>query len=504
MEEKERVYIAIDLKSFYASVECVDRGLNPLTTNLVVADLSRTEKTICLAVTPSLKQHGISGRARLFEVVERVREVNEERRRRLPSGCFTGSSSDDVELKARPDLKLNYLVAPPRMARYVEVSRQIYNIYLRHVAPEDIHPYSVDEVFMDVTDYLHYNRLTPHEMAMKMIREVLRETGITATAGIGTNLYLAKVAMDIMAKKTQPDADGVRIAELDEMSYRRLLWDHRPLTAFWRVGRGIAQKLQAHGLDTMGKVARCSVHNEDLLYRLFGVNAELLIDHAWGWEPCTIAQVKAYRPETNSFSSGQVLSCAYDARKARVVVQEMADGMALSLLGRRMVTSQLILTLGYDRENLERPEIRERYTGEVTNDWYGRPVPKHAHGTETLERPTSSPSDIIGAAMRLFDRIVNPDLLIRRLNLTVAHVVPEDLAERQEKAPQQLDLFTDYEAERLQQEREEERRRKERRLEEARLAIKRRFGANAILKGLNFEEGATAKERNGQIGGHKA
>jgi DNA polymerase V len=341
-------------------------------------------------------------------------------------------------------------------------------------------------------------------MAMKMIREVLRETGITATAGIGTNLYLAKVAMDIMAKKTQPDADGVRIAELDEMSYRRLLWDHRPLTAFWRVGRGIAQKLQAHGLDTMGKVARCSVHNEDLLYRLFGVNAELLIDHAWGWEPCTIAQVKAYRPETNSFSSGQVLSCAYDARKARVVVQEMADGMALSLLGRRMVTSQLILTLGYDRENLERPEIRERYTGEVTNDWYGRPVPKHAHGTETLERPTSSPSDIIGAAMTLFDRIVNPDLLVRRLNLTVAHVVAEDLAERQEKAPQQLDLFTDYEAERLRQEREEKRRSKERRLEEARLAIKRRFGANAILKGLNFEEGATAKERNGQIGGHKA
>ena len=368
MEEKERAYIAIDLKSFYASVECVDRGLNPLTTNLVVADLSRTEKTICLAVTPSLKQHGISGRARLFEVVERVREVNEERRRRLPSGCFTGSSSDDTELKARPDLKLNYLVAPPRMARYVEVSRQIYNIYLRHVAPEDIYPYSVDEVFMDVTDYLHYNRLTPHEMAMKMIREVLRETGITATAGIGTNLYLAKVAMDVMAKKTQPDADGVRIAELDEMSYRRLLWDHRPLTAFWRVGRGIAQKLQAHGLDTMGKVARCSVHNEDLLYRLFGVNAELLIDHAWGWEPCTIAQVKAYRPETNSFSSGQVLSCAYDARKARVVVQEMADGMALSLLGRRMVTSQVVLTVNYDRENLERPEIRERYTGEVTND----------------------------------------------------------------------------------------------------------------------------------------
>lgn len=504
MEEKKRAYIAIDLKSFYASVECVDRGLNPLTTNLVVADLSRTEKTICLAVTPSLKQHGISGRARLFEVVERVREVNEERRRRLPSGCFKGSSSDDTELQARPDLKLNYLVAPPRMARYVEVSRQIYNIYLRHVAPEDIHPYSVDEVFMDVTDYLHYNRLTPHEMAMKMIREVLRETGITATAGIGTNLYLAKVAMDVMAKKTQPDADGVRIAELDEMSYRRLLWDHRPLTAFWRVGRGIAQKLQAHGLDTMGKVARCSINNEDLLYRLFGVNAELLIDHAWGWEPCTIAQVKAYRPETNSFSSGQVLSCAYDARKARVVVQEMADGMALSLLGRRMVTSQLILTLGYDRENLERPDIRERYIGEVTSDWYGRPVPKHAHGTEMLERPTSSPSDIIGAAMTLFDRIVNPDLLVRRLNLTVAHVVAEDLAERQEKAPQQLDLFTDYEAERLRLEREEKRRSKERRLEEARLAIKRRFGANAILKGLNFEEGATAKERNGQIGGHKA
>ena len=503
MEEKERVYIAIDLKSFYASVECVDRGLNPLTTNLVVADLSRTEKTICLAVTPSLKQYGIGGRARLFEVVERVREVNEERRLRLPSGCFTGSSSDDTRLQARPDLKLNYLVAPPRMARYVEVSRQIYNIYLRHVAPEDIHPYSVDEVFMDVTGYLRYNRLTPHEMAMKMIREVLRETGITATAGIGTNLYLAKVAMDIMAKKTQPDADGVRIAELDEMSYRQLLWDHRPLTAFWRVGRGIAQKLQAYGMDTMGKVARCSVNNEDLLYRLFGVNAELLIDHAWGWEPCTIAQVKAYRPEMNSFSSGQVLSCAYDARRARVVVQEMADGLALSLLGRRMVTSQVVLTLGYDRENLERPDIRGKYTGEVTNDWYGRPVPKHAHGTASLEHPTSFSGDIIRAVMALYDRIVNPDLLIRRLNLTVAHVVPEDLAVQQ-KEPQQLDLFTDYEAERRQREQDEARRHKERRVEEARLAIKKRFGANAILKGLNFEEGATARERNGQIGGHKA
>ncbi len=489
MEEKERAYIAIDLKSFYASVECVDRGLNPLTTNRVVADLSRTEKTICLAVTPSLKQHGISGRARLFEVVERVREVNEERRRRLPSGCFTGSSSDVVELQARPDLKLNYLVAPPRMARYVEVSRQIYNIYLRHVAPEDIHPYSVDEVFMDVTDYLHYNRLTPHEMAMKMIREVLRETGITATAGIGTNLYLAKVAMDIVAKHTEADKDGVRIAELDEMSYRRQLWNHRPLTDFWRIGRGIAAKLESYGMRTMGDVALYSTYPqwEEQLYSLFGVNAELIIDHAWGWEPCTMAEIKAYKPQVNSISSGQVLSEPYDFKKGRLIAKEMTDSLVFDLVSKRLVTDRITLYISYDSGNLEQPGIE--YEGPVATDYYGRKVPKPAHGSVDLNGHTSSSEYILKAVTKLYNRIVNPKLTVRRLNVTAQNVIHEADAQ-----PRQLDMFgenapTDG---------------RERRRQEAVLAIRNKYGKNSILRGMNFEEGSTARERNKQVGGHKA
>lgn len=500
----ERTYIAIDLKSFFASVECVERGLDPLTTNLVVADVSRTEKTICLAVSPSLKAYGIGGRARLFEVVQRLKEVNMERRYLAPGRQLRGKSYYDAELKAHPDWEVDYIAAPPRMALYIKYSTLIYQVYLKYIAPEDIHVYSIDEVFMDVTAYLGTYRMSAHELAMTMIREVLQKTGITATAGIGTNLYLCKIAMDIVAKHMPADKDGVRIAELDEMSYRQQLWNHKPLTSFWRVGKGIARKLEAHGLDTMGKVARCSLENEELLYRLFGVNAELLIDHAWGWEPCTIDYVKAYRPETNSLSTGQVLTCAYDFRKARVVVQEMADAAALDLVSKRLVTDQLVLTVGYDIESLTNPEIRERYRGDVVQDYYGRVVPKPAHGTANLSRHTSSSKLITEAVLKIFDRQVNPDLLIRRMNLSTNHVISEEKALEQEKAPVQLDLFTDYEAQAQQQAEEDARLAKERKMQEALLDIKHRFGKNSILRGLNLEEGATAIERNKQIGGHKA
>ena len=501
MQERPRNYIAIDLKSFYASVECVDRGLDPLTTNLVVADVSRTEKTICLAVTPSLKAYGIGGRARLFEVVQKVREVNNERKR-AAGWRMTGKSFNDPELKANPSLELDYIAAPPRMAHYMEVSTKVYQTYLKYIAPEDIHVYSIDEVFMDVTAYLSSYKMTAHELALKMIRDVLATTGITATAGIGTNMYLAKVAMDIVAKKMPADKDGVRIAELDEMSYRHELWDYRPLTKFWRIGHGIADKLAFYGIDTMGKLARLSIQNEGHLYRLFGVNAELLIDHAWGWEPCTMEAVKAYKPETNSFSSGQVLQEPYTFKKARVVIQEMAEGMALDLVSKRLVTDQLVLTVGYDAENLTRPEISEKYLGEITINYYGKTVPKHAHGSLNFEKPTSSSRLIMDGAAELFDRSVNPDLLIRRLNLTTNHVVSESSA--QPHAPLQLDLFTDYEAVEKQRQEEQARLDKERRMQETQLKIKKRFGKNAILRGLNFEEGATAKARNEQIGGHKA
>ena len=499
----ERSYIAIDLKSFYASVECVARGLDPLTTNLVVADVSRTDKTICLAVSPSLKAYGIGGRARLFEVQQRLRQVNYERQMKSPSRQLTGKSWFDKELQEHPDWAVDYIAAPPRMAHYVEVSNKIYNIYLRYVAPEDIHVYSIDEVFMDVTNYLRSYKMTPHELTIKMIRDVLKETGITATAGIGTNMYLCKVAMDIVAKKAPADADGVRIAELDEMSYRRQLWDYRPITKFWRVGKGTAERLALYGIDTMGKLARTSLNNEKLLYQLFGVNAELLIDHAWGWEPCTIEAVKAYRPATNSFSSGQVLQSPYTFKKARVVIREMAEAMALKLVSRRLVTSQLIITVNYDRECLENPDIRALYNGEVTKDYYGRMVPKHAHGTVNLKQQTSSSRLIMQAVEELYDSIVNPDLLVRRLNITAANVVSEEIA-KSKKVPEQLDIFTDYEA--LNRQREEERKalEKERRMQEAQLKIKQRYGKNAILRGLNFDEGATAIERNKQIGGHKA
>ncbi len=498
----DRTYIAIDLKSFYASVECVARGLDPLTTNLVVADRSRTDKTICLAVSPSMKAYGIGGRARLFEVVQRVKEVNYERLSNA-GWHFAGKSSDDAQLKTHPDWELDYIVAPPRMAHYIEVSTQVYKTYLKYVSSEDIHVYSIDEVFIDVTAYLGIYKVTPHELAIRMIRDVLATTGITATAGIGTNMYLAKVAMDIVAKHVEADKDGVRIAELDEMSYRRTLWNHRPLTAFWRVGRGIAAKLAQYGITTMGQIARKSLQNEDFFYRLFGVSAELLIDHAWGWEPCTIDYIKAYRPESNSFSSGQVLQEPYEWAKAKVVLQEMADAMALSLFSKQLVADQLVLTINYDKVNLTDPERKARYTGPVTADYYGRTVPKAAHGTENLSRQTSSSTLITDAAVRLYERITNPDLLIRRITLVTNHVVPEAQANAN-TTPTQLDLFTDYEAEAQRQKKEEEALDKERRLQAAQLAIKSRFGKNAILRGVSYTEGATAKERNSQIGGHRA
>ena len=499
----ERTYIAIDLKSFYASVECVERRLNPLTTNLIVADPSRTEKTICLAVSPSLKAYGIGGRARVFEVLQRLKEVNNERRNNSPNHRLNGISTSDIDLHKHPDWEVDFITAVPRMSYYIDYSTRIYKIYLKFIAPEDIYTYSIDEVFIDATQYLKSYKMTAHELARKMIATVQQYTGITATAGIGTNMYLCKVAMDIVAKHIPADKDGVRIAELDEMSYRRQLWDHRPLTSFWRVGKGIAQKLESYGIDTMGKIARCSLRNEELLYNLFGVNAELLIDHAWGWEPCTMEAVKAYRPETNSLSHGQVLQSAYDYKKARVVVQEMTDAIALELVDKRLVTNQLVLTISYDSESLSDPQIRAKYHGPITTDYYGRQVPKHAHGTANLERMTSSSRLITEAVMSLYDRIINPDLLVRRINLTTNNVVEESKAS-EHNTPIQLDLFTDYEE--LERKRNEEKAalEKERKMQEAVLSIKKRFGKNAILKGLNYEEGATAKDRNQQIGGHKA
>lgn len=509
MMAKQKTYIAIDLKSFYASVECKERNRDPLTTNLVVADKSRTEKTICLAVSPSLKSYGIPGRPRLFEVVQKVREANNKRRWKAPNRTFNGSSDDKAELDANPALEIDYIVAPPRMAYYMEYSTKIYNVYLKYVAPEDIFPYSIDEVFMDVTDYLQTYRMTARELAMTMIQDVLKTTGITATAGIGTNMYLCKIAMDIVAKHIEPDKNGVRIAELDEMSYRRKLWSHRPITDFWRVGNGYAKKLEEHGLYTMGDIARCSIgkpnelYNEELLYKLFGINAELLIDHAWGYEPCTMEQVKAYKPETNSVSSGQVLHCPYDYDKAKLIVKEMTDQMVLDLVDKGLVTDQLVLTIGYDIENLSNPNLKNQYKGEITIDRYGRKVPKHAHGTANLKKKTSSTRLITNAVMDLYDRIVDEHLLVRRITITANKLVDEKSV-KQENEYQQLDLFTDYEAQRKKQAEEEEKLERERRMQEAMLSIKKKFGKNAVLKGMNLEEGATAKDRNEQIGGHKA
>ena len=481
----DSVYIAIDLKSFYASVECMERELDPMTANLVVADESRTNKTICLAVSPSLKAYGIPGRARLFEVVERVREINATR---------------------APEDQLTYITAPPQMALYLKYSARIYEVYLKYIAPEDIHVYSIDEVMFDATHYLGTYQMTPEQLASKMIMDVYRTVGIPAAAGIGTNLYLCKVAMDIMAKHAEPDENGVRIARLDEMSYRRQLWTHEPITDFWRVGRGYAKKLAAHGLYTMGDVARCSIgapedfHNEELLYRLFGVNAELLIDHAWGYEPCTMEAIKAYKPENNSIVSGQVLRCPYEFEQAELVVREMADLLALDPVEKRLVTDQIVLTVGYDIDNLTDPERRKRYKGPVTTDHYGRPVPKHAHGTTNLKQKTASTMLITDATMELFSRIVDRNLLVRRISLCANRVVSEAEAAQEERY-EQLSLFAE---ETQEEDVDEEKLERERKLQQAMLDVKKRYGKNAMVKGMNLQEGATTMERNRQIGGHKA
>ena len=505
---EDRTYLCVDLKSFYASVECVERGMDPMNTNLVVADPSRTSKTICLAVSPALKSFGVPGRPRLFEVIKIVGDINS--RRKYKSKKNGEKSYFLSELREHPEYEVDYIVAPPRMAYYISYSTRIYDIYLKYVSPEDIHVYSIDEVFMDITDYLHASKTTAYEFARKIIMDVFETTGITATAGIGTNMYLAKVAMDIEAKKIPADEYGVRIAVLDERGYRKKLWDHTPITDFWRVGRGYAKKLADYGMFTMGDIARCSVggenefHNEELLYKLFGINAELLIDHAWGWENCTISDVKKYRPERSSTGSGQVLHCAYDSAKARLVTREMADALALDLVEKGLVTNQLVLTVGYDIENLTDPERKKSYTGPVKTDHYGRKVPRHAHGTQNLRFYTSSSKIITGAAMELYDRIVDKNLLVRRINIVANNTVREENAYEYEDNYEQMNFFTDYE--KLDKKRSEEKLflRREKNMQMAVLDIKKKYGKNAVLKGMNFREGATAKDRNSQIGGHKA
>ena len=499
----EQKYIAIDLKSFYASVECVERKLDPLTTNLVVADKSRTDKTICLAVSPSLKSYGIPGRPRLFEVVQRVREINRLRESHAKGGVFTGASYNDAQIRKNPDLELGYITARPQMAKYMAYSTRIYEIYLRYIAPEDIHVYSCDEVMIDVTHYLNTYHMDARELAKTMIREVIRETGITATAGIGTNLFLCKVALDIMSKHIPADEDGVRIAELDERSFRETLWEHTPITDFWRVGPGIARKLKHMGLLTMGDVARYSEYNEDSLYKAFGVNAELLIDHAWGWEPCTIEYIKKFKPENNSLGAGQVLQRPYSYEEAAIIVREMTDILSLDLVDKGLVTDQVVLTIGYDIDSLKDPEVRKRYKGEIKSDRYGRRVPKPAHGSAGLNRQTSSTSLMIDAMMELYSRIVNPDLLVRRVTVVANHVIYEKDAEVKTEY-EQMDLFTDYEERDKERQEEEERLNKEKALQKAAIEIKKKFGKNALLKGTNFQQGAMAKERNQQIGGHRA
>ena len=515
MAEKVRQYVAIDAKSFYASVECVERHLNPLTTNLVVADESRTEKTICLAVSPPLKAHGIPGRARLFEVIQRMKQVNRERLtavirsgtiRRDPETRkyqFSAASFDAEAIEKDPALEISYIVAPPRMRLYEEYSSRIYATYLKYVSSEDIIVYSIDEVFIDVTDYLRTYGMTAHELTMTMVRDVLYNTGVTATAGIGTNLFLAKIAMDIEAKKSRPDKDGVRMAARDETTFREKLWTHRPLTDFWRIGKGISQKLEAMQLFTLGDVARASLdpYCEDRLYKTFGVNAELIIDHAWGWEPVTVADIRQYRPSTSSISSGQVLQCPYDFEKGRLIVREMTELLVLDLVRKHVVTKQIVLDIGYDRESLE-GERGRKYTGPVVMDPYGRKIPKAAHGTGNLDACTSSTHAIMNAVLDVYDRVVHKDLLIRRVNVTVCNLISE--TEIPEEKPEQLDMFTDYAALEREKKARQLTEEKERRLQNVTLAIQDRYGKNAMLKGMNLMEGGTTIARNGQIGGHKA
>lgn len=495
--EESKIYVAIDLKSFYASVECKERGLDPITTNLVVADSSRTEKTICLAVSPALKSYGIPGRARLFEVVQKVKEVNIYRKRKATNRTFTGSSYSDIELKKNKSLELSYIIAPPRMAYYMKYSSKIYNIYLKYFSSDDIYVYSIDEVFIDVTHYLKTYNMRAKELVTKVIQDVYQTTGITATAGIGTNLYLCKIAMDIVAKHVKPDENGVRIAGLDEMAYRKLLWDHRPLTDFWRVGKGYTKKLEEHGMYTMGDVARMSVKNEDLLYKLFGVNAELLIDHAWGWESVTIESIKAYRPATNSICSGQVLHCPYNYENTKIIVKEMTELLALDLVEKGLVTNQIVLEVGYDVDNLKNQTISSLYNGEITTDKYGRKVPKHAHGTINIDHQTASSKVLTEHIMELYKQIVNKQLLVRRINITVNNVVNENMIKTSDY--EQINLFVDY-AEVNEKRKKEE---AEKEIQKAMIGIKSKYGKNAILKGMNLQKEGTTIERNKQIGGHK-
>ena len=497
----DRIYACIDLKSFYASVECVERKLNPLTTNLVVADLSRTEKTICLAVTPSLKQYGLSGRARLYEVVGKVKEINRKRKIKV-KGVFTGKSSDDIELKENSKLELDYIVAPPRMKYYMNYSNKIYNVYLKYLAPEDIYVYSIDEVFMDITNYLKLYKMKPRELITKIITDVYETTGITATGGIGTNMYLAKVAMDIVAKHAKADDKGVRIAGLDEMTYRKLLWNHRPLTDFWRVGKGISKKLEENNIYTMGDVCLTSINNENKLFKLFGVNAELLIDHAWGYEPVTIKDVKSYKPINNSLSSGQVLHEPYDYKKTKLIVREMTELLTLDLVDKHYVTNQIVLDIGYDISNLTNNKISSIYEGDIKIDYYGRKVPTPSHGTIKIDHYTSSTKIITEHVMKLFDSIINPILLTRRINISVYNLVNEEKVENK-KIYKQFDIFSNIEEESIKKEKELKEEKSEKEIQKVILNIKNKYGKNAILKGMNFIEGATTIERNNQVGGHK-
>ena len=500
----EKTYLCIDLKSFYASVECRERNLDPMNTNLVVADESRTEKTVCLAISPTMKQYGLGGRARLYEVLQKVKEVNYQRKKNNNYKKFNSKSYIDSELKNNKELELDFIIAPPQMKKYMNYSTKIYNVYLKYIAPEDIYVYSIDEVFCDLTNYLKHYNMSAKELVIKMIHDVYKTTGITATAGIGTNMYLAKVAMDIVAKHAEADEYGVRLAEIDEIGYRKLLWNHRPLTSFWRVGAGYAKKLEAKGLYTMGDIARCSINNEDLLYKMFGVNAELLIDHAWGWEPCTIADVKAYKPESNSIGSGQVLHCPYTYEQGRLIIREMTDLLVLDLVEKGLRTDQIVLTIGYDIENLQDPERSRSYHGPIKTDHYGRKVPQHAHGTINLEKHTSSTKLLINAAMELFERITDPNLLIRRVTITANHVTDEIAVLEENEYFEQLDLFTDYSAKEKAQKDENQLLEREKKMQLAVLDIKKKYGKNAILKGMNLLEGATTIDRNNQIGGHKA
>lgn len=498
----EKVYACIDLKSFYASVECVERRLDPLNTNLVVADNSRTEKTICLAVSPSLKQYGISGRARLYEVVQKVKEINNKRKWRIANHKFIGSSYIDSNLKEYSELSLDYIVASPRMAKYIEYSTKIYNIYLKYLSSNDIHVYSIDEVFCDITSYLLFNKMKPVEFITKIINDVYDMTGITATAGIGTNMYLAKVAMDIVAKHQEPNEKGVRIAYLDEMMYRRLLWNHTPLTDFWRVGNGYANKLEKYNMFTMGDIAKCSIENEDLLYKLFGINAELLIDHAWGWEPATMVEIKAYKPNTNSISSGQVLPEPYNCQETELIVKEMTDLLSLDLVSKKLVTDQIVLTISYDVDNLTNPEIRDNYIGEITLDYYGRRVPKPAHGTIRIDHQTSSSKIITSKVIELYKKIINKHLLVRRINIAFNNLVNEEKVNNK-VIYKQIDIFTDYNKLEFEKKKQKEDEVKERELQNVIINIKNKYGKNSILKGMNYIKGGRTIERNKQIGGHK-